>query len=257
VTFAAPKFWLFALVMVRLSGFMLLAPLFSGAFVSGRVKIAVVLAFSAFIAATLPAPSIPLDSFATILPAVVTEFLAGLLIGFGFNLAMSAMAMAGEMIGMQMGLGAASLFDPNSGIDGSLMSNLFMLLFTVLLVSMDGHHQMLRLLVASYTTVPVGGAGMDPLAWKPLLAHSSEMLALGCRLSAPVVIPLLLLTMTVALISRAFPQVNVVSLTYGVSAIVGLLLLAASLPGMQAAVEESLHAAMECAARLQRTMVSG
>jgi flagellar biosynthesis protein FliR len=257
VTFAAPKFWLFALVMVRMSGFMLLAPLFSGAFVSGRVKVAVVLALSAFTAATLSAPSVPLDSFATILPAVATEFFAGLLIGFGFNLSMSAMVMAGELAGMQMGLGSASLFDPNSGIDGSLMSNFFALLFTVLLVSMDGHHQMLRLFVGSYAAVPVGGVGLDPVAWKPLLAHSTEMLALGCRLSAPIVIPLLLLTVSVALISRAFPQANVVSLTYGIGAFVGLLLLAASLPGMQAAVQESLHAAMECAVRLQRTLVSG
>lgn len=258
MTIPSAKLWMFLLVMVRLSGLMAFAPFFSSALLNPRSRLALLIALSLFMAASLPATVIrPLDSAGTLIPVLAQEFMAGLLLSAGFHIAMAGMSIAGELIGLQMGLGSASLFDPNSGQDGGLMSNFFVGMFIVLFLSLDGHHNMLRELFESYRVIPPGEAVCTAGALETVIGHSNEMLLFGLRLAAPVVIPLLLLTVTVALISRAFPQAGVISIVYGVGTLLGLLLLAATTPGLNSAVLETVKKADGCAYRVLQALTAG
>ena len=227
--------YLFMLVTSRVSGLVTLGPVFSNMMINAKVRIGLVLSISAVLTAALPAQKELNPSMMSFGFAMAGEFATGLLIAGGFRLALTSASIAGELAGLQMGLGSAALFDPNTAANSSVLPNFFMQAFTILFISLDGHHHMLRILSDSFVTInPAGKLTLPSIEF--LLRQSAEMLSYGCRLAAPVVIPLLLITIAVGMVSRVFPQANVMSLSYAVSMTVGLLLLAVTMTGIDGAV---------------------
>ena len=227
--------YLFMLVTSRVSGLVTLGPVFSSMMVNAKVRIALVLSISAVLTASLPPQKEINPSMMSMGFAMAGEFATGLLLAGGFRLAMTSASIAGELAGLQMGLGSASLFDPHTAANSSVLPNFFVQAFTVLFIALDGHHHMLRILSESLTVLSPN-AKMTLPSIEFLLRQTAEMLAYGCRLAAPVVIPLLLITIAVGMVSRVFPQANVMSLSYAVSMTVGLLLLAVMMTGIDGAV---------------------
>lgn len=233
MTLSMSGFWGFVLVLIRLSGLVAVAPVFSSSIGSPRLKAGMLLILAAFISTTLPAGPREFGHLEAAVPCLAGEFIVGLFLGLGFRMALSAATMAGEIAGLQMGLGAASLIDQNSGQSAALLENFYGMIFTVLFIALDGHHHMLRIVRDSFLAVPAASALARPIPVEMLIAQSTEMLACGCRLAAPIVIPLLLLTVAMALVSRAFPQANIYSISYGMSMFAGLTYLAAATPGLR------------------------
>jgi len=254
MTLSLGGFWPFLLVLIRLSGLVAIAPLFSSQIGSPRLKVGMLLILSAFVSSTLPNMPKTLGTMDVAIPALIGEFVVGLFLGMGFRLALSAVTMAGEIAGLQMGIGAASLIDQNSGQNAALLENFYGMMFTVLFISLDGHHHMLRVLRESFLAFPVASALTQPLPVEMLIVHSTETLACGLKLAAPIVVPLLLLTVAMAMVSRAFPQANIYSISYGVSMLAGIAFLAAATPGMREAVWELMKQADRHALRFVHSM---
>lgn len=233
----------FVLVAMRLTGFFLAAPIFSNVVISIRVKIALLLSLAVFLTGALPAVSLPPFTMSAMVPGIVGEIVAGLLLGFGFRLIMGVAAMAGEVIGLQMGIGMASLLDTNSGQSADVLQSFYGLIFSVLFLTLDCHHHMLRILNDSFVAIPPAKALLSAQVVPLVVAQAGEMLACGCRLAAPVIVPLFLLTTAVAVMSRAFPQANILAFAYGASIVVGMILLALSVPSLREVIVELMHGA--------------
>jgi len=229
--------WIFLCATARVGGLVLIAPAFSSPMINARVKIGLVLSLAlvacsgAGITGEWPA------NMLLIAQGMGIELITGLLLGAGYRIVFAAAGMAGELAGLQMGVGAASIFDPNSGQSASLTEGFFTLSFTVLFLSIDGHHQLLRVLSESYASVPPGGAWEHMPSLDVLVRGVTDSITFGCRLAAPIVLPLILLTVAIALISRAFPQANVISLNYGLGILLGVVLMA----GMAVSLNEPVR----------------
>ena len=245
--------WIFLLVLFRLSGLIAVAPFFSSQMINNRIKAGMLIILAGFLATTLPMNH-PLPAFGPMLFALCGELVAGLVMGFGFHIALCAAEMAGEIAGLQMGLGAASLIDPNSGQSAAVMGNIYSMAFTVLFLLLDGHHHMLRILRDSYATVPAESISIRPPSIEMVMAQGTDALSCGLRLATPVLGPLMLLTVALSLISRAFPQANIYSVSYGVSMLLGFSLLAMSVPSMREAASDSLQQADRFAVQLLRSL---
>ncbi|MGD0088784.1 MAG: flagellar biosynthetic protein FliR [Planctomycetota bacterium] len=240
----------FFMVLTRLTGLFLVAPIFSNIVISIRIKAALIIALSAFLTSVQPHLDLPPLTMSAAVPGVISEVLTGVLLGFGFRMAMAAASIAGEIVGLNMGIGMARLLDPNSGLSAAMIQTFYGMLFTIIFLMLDGHHHLLRILNDSFATVPPG-KGLSTASILPLLvSESSAMMGLGVRLAAPVLLPLFLLTTAIALISRAFPQANIITFAYGASAVVGMILIALSLPGLYEAFQESLRGADRFAFRV-------
>jgi flagellar biosynthesis protein FliR len=230
-----------AVVGTRLTGVMLVAPALSSNLVPAKIKVFLLLALTFLLGSALresiPAPA----SLGALLPILVIEFLAGLLIGLAFRWTLAAVEIAGEMAGLQMGMGVASTLDPSTGNNALFTQAIFALLYATCFFAMEGHHAVLRTLCASYTVVPVGGpvdaAGLTPA----LIRQTAELMAVGLRLAAGFLIPLLLVTFAMAMVSRAFPQANVFILSYAASLMLGLMLFATATPSLRAAVRQGME----------------
>ena len=253
MTVSTATIYCFGKVVTRVTGLMLIAPVFSSAVLSVKIKLGLLLLISGVLLPTVSqAPEVP--DLPAIMLALGGEFLVGLLIGFGYRLAMTAVSSAGEVIGLQMGLGAASLIDYNSGQNAALASNLYAVIFTIFFISMDGHHHMLLVLRESFSILSPRQDIASLPAPDVLLPQLAYALSAGFRLAAVILVPLMMLTVAMGLVSRAFPQANIYSVSYGVSMLLGIVLMGLSMPAMRGAIFEITRNADRSALRILHSL---
>lgn len=215
---------------LRIGALFVAIPVFSSHSVPMRVRTLLALVITAVIAPTLPImPQVELFSIPGLLIGV-QEVLIGLLFGFILNLVFAAIIFGGQCIAYNMGLGFASLVDPLNGVQVPVIAQLYLILATLVFLAADGHLLAVQLLADSFRAIPVdlAGLGRDRL-WSAAM-WSSRLFAAGILLSLPIIAALLLINLGFGVASRAAPQLNIFSVGFPVSLLVGLLLIWVSLP---------------------------
>lgn len=232
----------YVLVGTRLTGVLVVLPALASLQIPVKIKVFFLLAIVLLLGPVLGSEiRLPDYSPWTLAPLLVIEFLVGFVIGLAFRWAMAGMEIAGELAGLQMGMGVASTLDPSTGNNAMFTQAIFALLYMTVFLALEGHHMALKTLHASYTVVPVGSS-LQTDGLLPLLARQSAgVLVVGLRLASCFLIPLLLVTFSMALVSRAFPRANVFILSYACSLLVGLALFASAAPGIRLAVKDGIR----------------
>jgi flagellar biosynthetic protein FliR len=162
---------------------------------------------------------------------IATEVVVGLVLGFVSRLTFDAVQMAGELAGTAMGLSSASVYDPQQESQSQLLSKVQMTLAMLLFFSLDGHHMILRAVLQSYRYVGLGEFHVDALFAQGWLSATGRLFKMAVQLSAPVAVVLFAINVVYGLIAKAIPQLNVLVLSMSVSGLVGLLVLAMTIPG--------------------------
>ena len=132
----------------RITGLLMIAPVFGTRLVPARVKIALAVALTAAIA---PAVEAPQDAGFSVASALIAahELLLGIVLGFVLQLLFDALVIAGQTIAMTMGLGFATMVDPQRGVSVPLLSQFFVILGILVFLALDGHLALLALLVVN------------------------------------------------------------------------------------------------------------
>ena len=233
-------FWPFLRILALFSA----APAFNSVSIPARAKVAL-----AFVVAVAVAGSVrqtaPVDlTWPTVILAV-EQVLVGLAIGFAMQLTLTAMTLAGEFVGMQMGFGFASLFDFQSGFQVPVMGNFFSLVSLLLFVALNGHLVLLGVLVKSFTIVPIAvGSGISADGWQALARAGAVLFQMGVWLALPVIAVLLATHLAVGFVSRVAPQFNVMSVGFSVFMWIGLAATVGLLPYFAPAVEHMIDAGL-------------
>ena len=148
--------YLFSAPFLRMSAMMLVAPVFSAPGLSVRTRVLLATLVAALVAPSLPANDLPeLFSAAGFLLAI-QEVGVGLMIGFVLQLAFGAIVFGAQAMSMTMGLGFAMAVDPQNGVQVPVVAQLYVILGTLLFLSLDGHLMLIAAVVESYELVPVG-----------------------------------------------------------------------------------------------------
>lgn len=218
-TFFGQKAILFGLVLARVSGLMVTAPIYGTPEVPRQVR-----ALVAFAVAMLLLPSQWHVSPPTPpnLPAygllVGGELLLGVFIGLGVTVLFTGIQLSGELIGRIGGLMVADVFDP--GIDTSvpLLSRLMFLVALAVFLCLGGHRVVFGALLDTFAAVPPGRAGVPDSLTEGFVVLLSRSFALGMRAAAPVAAALLLATLLMGLIGRTLPQLNILIVGFGFNA---------------------------------------
>ena len=152
---------------LRVAGFVLAAPVASETFIPRLVKIILSVALAFLMAPLLPIPpSLSIFSGAGLL-AAVQEVLIGVAIGMVVTLAFEALTFAGQAISLSMGLGFATLVDPQRGAQTTVIGQMFMILGILTYLAVNGHLMLLGVLADSFQTLPVGGSHIDGISCCP------------------------------------------------------------------------------------------
>jgi len=158
------------------------------------------------------------------------ECLVGMIIGFTTSLIFSAITVAGELIDLHMGFSMAGLFDPQTGSSVTLMGRFMYTLGILLFLAVDGHHNLLLALSRSFEIVPLGTAVLNRNISLEMLIFFKEMFLLGFKIAAPIIAVMLITDLSLSLISRTVPQINVFIIGFPLKAGLGIIVLIIILP---------------------------
>lgn len=221
---------------VRIMALLMTAPIFSARSVPGRVKILLGLVIAFTIAPLVAAPP-PGTDFLLLL---AQNMLVGSIIGFSLRIIFSAVELAGDLAGLQIGLGFALLFDPLSSRQSPLIGSFFGLLTSLIFLSINGHLMLITQLVESFSVVPLSGHSLAQLDVITVAGWGSELFKIALLLALPVVVVLLIVNLTLGIMARVAPQLSIFSIGFSVSLIAGLVTLTLTLPYLAAPIEHYL-----------------
>ena len=213
----------FALEATRLAGMLLAGPLaWSFMPMKTRAGLVIVLAY------LVHSPSEAADFSALdplgFLMCVTSEFGIGVSIGFVARLVLATGELAADAIAPIMGLGAAQMFDPALGGQGSVLTRIMRYIGTWVALAVGLHHMLLGAVFHSFTALPPGTL-VDLSALAPhMLKLTSEVLVAGVKLALPMMAVLFIAQVGLAFIARAAPAMQIFSVGFAVTLGVGFLL---------------------------------
>lgn len=221
----------FFMILGRLSGLFISAPIFSSRQLPGRLKILIVILLAGVMSSFVPVQyAVKLDNTVAFIAAFITEVLIGYAIGFVAWVLFAAIQMAGQLMDNQIGFSMVNVLDPQSGVQIPLMGNFYYLLTLLIYLSMDGHHYLLQAIVQSYQVIPVLGANMGGSFMQIIASVTAYMVVIAVKISTPVVFAILISDISMGFIARTVPQMNVFIVGMPVKIMVGLLTLMIIMP---------------------------
>jgi flagellar biosynthetic protein FliR len=229
------RFYALLWPMLRMSAFLIAAPVFSLTAITTRIRVLLALALSVMIYPMFDWPKIDPVSPAGLLE-IANQLTIGVLMGLILQVVTAAVVVAGQSVSNSMGLSMASMIDPNLG-NVPVIAQFLLVLSTLIFVGVGGHGLLLALVVESFTSMPVGQPLLSATAWTQLLGWSS-MMFLGALLTAlPVMVVLLFATVGLGVATRAAPSLNIFSVGLPATIVGGFLVLILSLSSMGSRIQ--------------------
>jgi flagellar biosynthetic protein FliR len=223
------------------------APVLSHRALPLRVKVALGLAVTAVLVPTLSVPPVGAALTGDGLGLLLYNVLVGLLLGLAVRVVLAAFELAGELIGLQMGLSFAGFFNPASGTAQNPVAGFLSLLALLMFIAIDGHLMLLAALAESFRLFPLDAAH-TPLDFERIVRLAAEMFALALSIALPFVAVLLLINVVLGVLARIAPQLNVFAVGFPLTLASGMALLLVLLPY----IETPLRAALERSVLLWR-----
>ena len=215
------------LVMVRISGLMVFAPVFSSDAIPARVKVVFVLAVSFLLAPMVSA--LPLAHAELGVMSVLGELAVGFVFGLGLSLLNEILLFAGQLLGFQFSFSLVNLLDPDSPIQTPLLGQMFTLLGTLVLIGAGLDRTILLALVRSFRDAPVGDVFFDGHAGLALVTAMSGVFFAGLQLAAPVMAATLLAEVVISVLGKLSPQLPVMMIAVPAKTMLGYVVLIGSL----------------------------
>lgn len=216
--------------LTRVAALVSVAPVLGSRVMPRRLRLMVALALTWAILPFVPPVPVVEPLGPTGLLVVAQQVLIGLSMGFLLRLVFGALELGGQMIATQMGLGFASLVDPQSGAQSPLLSQFYTLLGTLVFLGLNGHLLLVRLLVDSFAALPVAATGADrDLLWT-VANWAGRMFGGAILISLPAIASLLVVNLAFGVMTRAAPQLNIFAVGFPIGLILGLLIVLYSLP---------------------------
>ena len=219
----------FLLVLARFAGLVVAAPLLGHALVPVRVRAGLAAVLAVAIAPALPAVPEP-ATLPALAGALAVESALGTLLGLVAQFIVAGVELGGQLAGIQMGFGIASLIDPQANAQVTVVAQWQQLLALLVFLVLDIHHLLLRALLESFRSAPPGGLVLTGIGLGGAVTLAGELFTLGVRVAAPVLVALLLTNAALGVLARTIPQLNVFVVGFPVNVGVGLVVLGVSLP---------------------------
>jgi len=221
----AAFFWPFFRILALIAA----APLFGARGVPTTARIGMAFVLTVVISPVLdPMPAIQPSSAQGIF-ILVQQLMIGTAMGLAMRIVFSAIEMAGHIIGLQMGLGFATFFDPQNSTQIPVMGQFLGLIAMLLFLAINGHLMVITALVESFRVLPVGLHAFAGEGWHTLALWGGEVFRGGLLISLPLVAVLMMTNVALAVLTRAAPQLNIFVVGFPLTLAIGFIVMAASM----------------------------
>ncbi|APJ02720.1 flagellar biosynthetic protein FliR [Silvanigrella aquatica] len=168
-------------------------------------------------------------SAATIVLSSLREVFFGFASGYAAKLIISAVSIASHTVGVNMGFQVASMFSPGANDHESSFSVFQNWIVVLLILLLNIHHIFIESLVKSFINIPLGPTANPTALAKVALSIAHEAFVLGLRIGAPLIAVQILINISMGLLNRALPSLNVFIISFPVSFTVAMIVLYLSL----------------------------
>lgn len=230
----------FTLVLFRVAGLITMAPVLGSARIPVKIRVLFALVLSAAVYPMVPAVAAVPDTLPGLAIAVGAEMLIGISMGFALYLMLIGVQVGADLVSYQMGLGMAHLVDPNTELDSTVLSQLYLMVATLIYVLMNGHIVLIRSLVQTFDTVPLMGAGIGMDVLNLMVSILTNAFVLGIRVAGPALVAIYLATIALGFISRTMPQLNILAAGFPIRITLGLTLIITTFGAMGILFEDSI-----------------
>jgi flagellar biosynthesis protein FliR len=221
--FLASRFIIFTLILGRIGGMIVIAPIFGTLSLPRQVRAFLAVAMALLVTPVYLNTSIPpVGDLATYGHLMANEVVIGLLLGLGVNILLSGIQVAGQIVSQMSGLSLADVFDPGFEENVSMFTQLFYFLTLAVFVAIGGHRIMLQGVLDTFTWAPPGHAALGDGYVEALTELTTQSFALGVRAAAPLLVALFMSTIVLGLIGRTLPQINIIAVGFGINSFLTL-----------------------------------
>lgn len=224
----------FALALIRATVFLLFAPPFNTKSIPLSVKAGLAAALSIAVVPQIPTATLSLDA-APFAAAILTQAIVGLVMGVIMMMVMSAVQSAGAIIDVFAGFSLAALYDPLADTTSSVFGRFYQLIATTLIFATNAHLLIVRGFFDSFRVIPANAYQPKVIA-RILTVNLGQLFIAALEIAGPVVACLFLTELTMGLLARAAPSLNVFALAFPVRVGVTLLVVALAVPLLSPAV---------------------
>ncbi|MCU7943039.1 MAG: flagellar biosynthetic protein FliR [Candidatus Thiodiazotropha sp. (ex Cardiolucina cf. quadrata)] len=239
--------WLAAYLwpMVRISAMLVAIPLFSSRQIPARFRLFMMILITLLVAPTLP-PQPQADVLSHIgFIILLQQILIGVMMGFILQMVFGALVFGGQVIAYSMGLGFASMVDPANGVQVPVVAQFYLILATLLFLIFNGHLLSIELIADSFDTMPVAMDGLSRNGLLEVVAWGSRLFTGGLLIALPIVGAMLMVNMGMGVVMRAAPQLNIFSIGFPITMLLGFALIWVTLPNVFSVFNELLDEAFQ------------
>lgn len=221
-------FW----VLMRVSIIIFLLPLFGARGVPAMWKMGLSMILAIVVFPTVPHVSRFPDTTIEIIISLASEIILGLILALTVRMFFAAVQMAGHFISFSMGFSMARAMDPQAEVQDSVITEFMYILTILMFFAIDGHHIFIRALAGSFKSAPPNAIFFDSAIPGILVKLGGEMFLTAVKLAAPMMVALFLSNLSLGIIARTVPQVNILMVGLPLNLAIGFIFLILTINSM-------------------------
>ncbi len=220
----------FLLIFIRVGVVLFILPFFNSRAIPMLSKVGLTLMIAMLIYPITAKQSIAFPTTVLgIAHLLAGELIVGMILGLVVQVFFEGVRIMGQLVGFQTGFAITNIFDPQSGNQISILSNMSYLMAMVLFLVLNGHHILLNALRESFDIIQVGDLNLNRHMLPELVMHMGEMFIIGIKIGAPAIAALIFAKVIFGLITKLIPQMNIMIVAFPLQIVIGLLFFGISL----------------------------
>ncbi len=225
MTFSIEHLEFFLLILVRISGFVVAAPIFSLRNIPMRVKTILAIAIAIVVFNTVPYREIEYSTTIDYAFVVIMEMIAGIVMGFMANVSYYILSFAGQIIDQEIGFSMVNQYDPITSAQVTVTGNFYTYAVMLMVMITNMHHYLIRAVADSFQVLPIGSISLDFSIYEVMKRFVVDYFVIGFRIVLPIFASLLVVNTILAILARVAPQMNMFVIGLQLKVFVGLVVL--------------------------------
>ena len=221
-------FKILLLIMIRVSSFIVVSPVFFPKGINNIFKIIFSFAFSLILFSIIaPDIKITVQNEVQYIFLIFSEVIIGILIGIFVNLLFQLFSGIGSILDSQGGFSSAQIFDPMTNNNSSVIEKFFYWISLSVFIILNGHHYFIRAFIFSYDKIKIGDLNFTSNLLDSFVNTTFIIFRSSFMIIVPIIIVLIFVDVILGIISRIIPKINiiVISFPFKIVVTVGLLII--------------------------------
>jgi flagellar biosynthesis protein FliR len=231
----------FFLVLARITPLFVVAPMFSSRQIPGRARTVIALAFALGLYPLAVAGQVLPTGAAEIVALVVKELLVGLAFALCVAVLFAAVDSAGALLDFMVGFAFGATVDPLTGNNSAVLTRVYTFVAVAIFIAINGDAWLIQGMSRTFDLVPLSSSPDFASISQGVVATFTTIFSSALQVAAPVMIACVLTDVGFGLVSRVVPQMNVFAVGFPVKVLVGLVVVAASLPFVGGWISDQLQ----------------